>query len=497
MSADLSAEWRSHILAVRGPALVAIGVQVAQLLLRPIPSEVSPLDQALSGNTRQPRRELSVLLAAAPAVLAFGLPLAAMVLQRLPLRLSRSPPLRSRGLALGVLLVASLLSTSAVQALRGCFGEANSAPCTRAPFLICRHPISLSIVLLAAALTWLLPSLPGLVGSVWLAFHFDRQLSAEEAVLRARFGAGWVAYAAEVPRWPGAYAGGCLLLACACCGWICERALRARDARTRAFELEEAGWFSPSTETPAAAAAAAEAGEVGEAEGTQGEARLPVGLVLVVLAASQAQRVAFLPEQRTLFVCGVPQDLKAALSLACVCLLTRRWAPRRLLSRLLCAVALLILGIDLFLRLNAGVRLNLDLTVYGLTTFLHSASAGAPSLLLANLAMAPPGTLRSAAAMVPLAVLLVRASDLRVRSTRPWLATVVLAATIAFVVESPCCGAAQGISVGPCSAAPPDRCCEAKVSAQSANVLNILAAVRPHASHPLPNPLPQPDRPSV
>ena len=104
MSADLSAEWRSHILAVRGPALVAIGVQVAQLLLRPIPSEVSPLDQALSGNTRQPRRELSVLLAAAPAVLAFGLPLAAMVLLRLPLRLSRSPPLRSRGLALGVLL---------------------------------------------------------------------------------------------------------------------------------------------------------------------------------------------------------------------------------------------------------------------------------------------------------------------------------------------------------------------------------------------------------
>ena len=63
----------------------------------------------------------------------------------------------------------------------------------------------------------------GLVGSVWLAVHLDRQLSAEEVVLRARFGAGWVAYAAEVPRWPGVYAGGCLLLACACCGWICER----------------------------------------------------------------------------------------------------------------------------------------------------------------------------------------------------------------------------------------------------------------------------------
>ena len=234
MSAALSAEWRSHVLAVRTSCLVAIGVQVAQLLLRPIPSEVSPLDQALSGDAvQQPSRGtqlslnasllLSILNAALPVALAFGLPLAAMVLLRLPLRLSRSPPLRSRGLALGVLLVASLVSVAAVQALCGCFGEARSTPCTRTPFNANRHPISLSIVLLAAALTWLLPSLPGLVGSVWLAFHLDRQLSAEEVVLRARFGAGWVAYAAEVPRWPGVYAGGCLLLACACCGWICER----------------------------------------------------------------------------------------------------------------------------------------------------------------------------------------------------------------------------------------------------------------------------------
>ena len=502
MSASLSAEWRSHVLSVRGPVLVAIGVQVAQLLLRPIPSEVSPLDQALSGDAvQQPSRGtqltlntsllLSILSAALPVALAFGLPLAAMVLLRLPLRLSHSPPLRSRGLALGVLLVASLLSVAAVQALSGCFGEARSTPCTRTPFNANRHPISLSIVLLAAALTWLLPSLPGLVGSVWLAFHLDRQLSAEEVVLRARFGAGWEAYAAEVPRWPGVYAGGCLLLACACCGWICERALRARDARARVLELEKAGWISSNKRTPESRPAC-----------------LPVGIPLVIFVASQAQRVAYLPEQRTLFVCGVPQDLKAALLLSCVCLLTGQVAPRRLLprllprllsrllSRLLCAVALLVLGIDLFLRLNAGVRLNLDLTAYGLTNFLHSASAGAPALLLANLAMAPPGTLWSAAALVPLAALLVRASDLCVRRTRPWLAAVVLAAAVAFLVESPCCGAAQGISVGPCSAAPPDRCCEAKVSAQSANVLNILAAVQPHASHPLPNPLPQPDRPS-
>ena len=102
MGAELSAEWRSHVLAVRGPALVAIGVQAAQLLLRPIPSEVSPLDQALSGDAvRHPDRGtqllmhtmlLSILGAALPVALAFGLPLVATVLLRLPLRLSRSPP---------------------------------------------------------------------------------------------------------------------------------------------------------------------------------------------------------------------------------------------------------------------------------------------------------------------------------------------------------------------------------------------------------------------
>jgi hypothetical protein len=107
------------------------------------------------------------------------------------------------------------------------------------------------------------------------------------------------------------------------------------------------------------------------------------------------------------------------------------------------------------------VRLHLDLAAYGLATLTNVLHA--PALLLTNLAMAPAGTLSSAAAMVPLAALLVRASDVRMRSTWPRLAAVALAAAVALVVESPCCGAAQGISVGPCSAAPPDRCCEAKV----------------------------------
>ena len=48
--------------------------------------------------------------------------------------------------------------------------------------------------------------------------------------------------------------------------------------------------------------------------------------------------------------------LQAALSLSCVGLLTRR----RALPRLLCALALLLLGVDLFLRLNAGVTRSLS-----------------------------------------------------------------------------------------------------------------------------------------
>ena len=58
---------------------------------------------------------------------------------------------------------------------------------------------------------------------------------------------------------------------------------------------------TPPTPTPVAAAQGAQAG-----------GGLPAGLLLVVLVASQAQRVAFLPEQRTLCLCGVPQDLKAS-----------------------------------------------------------------------------------------------------------------------------------------------------------------------------------------
>ena len=128
------------------------------------------------------------------------------------------------------------------------------------------------------------------------------------------------------------YTGGGLLLACAGCGLICERALLARERRARLAELKAGGWRSLSEGTlggtQAAAADGADGAEVaeggaegaegaetetGRAEGTQGaqgEGRLPVGLLLVVLAASQAERLALLPGHRTLCVCGVPHDLK-------------------------------------------------------------------------------------------------------------------------------------------------------------------------------------------
>ena len=125
------------------------------------------------------------------------------------------------------------------------------------------------------------------------------------------------------------YTGGGLLLACAGCGLLCERALLAKDRRARTAELEAEGYHSLSGGalggTPAAAAPSAEGGAEGAegaagaetetgraegAEGAQGEGRLPVGLLLVVLGASQAERLALLPGHRALCVCGVPQDLK-------------------------------------------------------------------------------------------------------------------------------------------------------------------------------------------
>ena len=213
--------WRRHIQSVGWPVVATIALQVVELLLLPIPSEVSPLDQTLSGS-RRPHRALAILLSAAPSVLAFGTPCAAVLRLRLPLRLSHHPPSSTRAAALGLLLTASVLSVVSVLVLRNHLSAirsgASAAPCMQAPFSTFRLPISLSILLLAIALTWLLPSLSGLLGSAWLALHLDRQSHAEEAVLAARFGTGWTAYSAGVPRWLDLFSGAALLVSSVVCG---------------------------------------------------------------------------------------------------------------------------------------------------------------------------------------------------------------------------------------------------------------------------------------
>tara|TARA_B110001452_G_scaffold262934_1_gene263636 strand:- start:168 stop:1772 length:1605 start_codon:yes stop_codon:yes gene_type:complete len=452
--------WRRHILSVSWPVAVTIGLQVVELLLLPIPSEVSPLDQTLSGGQRRPHRALAILLSAAPAVLAFGTPCAAVLCRRLPLRLSHHPPSSTRGAALGMLLAACTLSIASVLVLRKHLyairtGAASATPCAQLPFSVVRHPISLSILLLAIALTWLLPSLSGLVGSAWLALHLDRQLRAEEAVLTAQFGEKWTVYAAGVPRWADPFSVTGLLVSSVACGWMVRQISRIADSARRGRQQE--------------------APQQREDECIDAAPRLPAGLCLVFFAASQVQRAVYLQANSLgaarIVACGAPEDLRAALLLGGGCCVLGRWAP----CRLACALALALLGVDLFLRLNAGVRLTLDLIAFGVSTLASSLSE--TSLLLANLSMAAPGTLLAACAALPLAALLVCAAGLRVRSTRPRLGAVALAAAVAAFMPSPCCGPSQQhlseqIS---CGVNRPGVCCGLKIRAQAPNVLGHLA----------------------
>lgn len=233
--------WRSHILSVGWPVVFTIGVQAVELLLLPIPSEVSPLDQTLSGNNHRPHGTLAILLSAAPAALAFGTPCVAVLRRWLPLRLSHHPPSSTRDAALGMLIASCTLSIASVLVLRNhmhaIHSGTKSTPCAQLPFSVFRHPISLSILLLAIALTWLLPSLSGLVGSAWLAWHLDRQLRAEEAVLAARFGSQWTSYAAGVPRWVDSFSGTVLLVSFVACGWMVHQTSRLlTDKAARAHE---------------------------------------------------------------------------------------------------------------------------------------------------------------------------------------------------------------------------------------------------------------------
>ena len=110
----------------------------------------------------------------------------------------------------------SAFSLAAVLTLRASRAALPLSPrlCTSGAFAWSRHPICLATVLLAAALGLLAPSLPGLVGTVWLGLHFDGKIGHEEEALALRYGSEWASYAAETPRWLDAdSAGGLLVLA--------------------------------------------------------------------------------------------------------------------------------------------------------------------------------------------------------------------------------------------------------------------------------------------
>ena len=63
--------------------------------------------------------------------------------------------------------------------------------------------------------------MPGVLGTVWLAFHLDERVrNVEELALSTRYGATWEAYARTTPRWLGSAGAMFLLMAILCCGLV-------------------------------------------------------------------------------------------------------------------------------------------------------------------------------------------------------------------------------------------------------------------------------------
>ena len=195
--------WSLHLGSIRLPTSLVLAVQLAQLVLLPIASESSALDDALRAHepSAGAARWGAIALAAAPALLAFVWPAYCLYLRTTPRLLLKGPPsprLRLCGLIL--LGVGTVLSVSTVLTLRSCITARQL--CKRGPFRFSRNPINVSIVLLAYALASLVPTLPNTVGTAWLALHLDAaSRGAEEASLQQRFGGEWQEYAARVGRW--------------------------------------------------------------------------------------------------------------------------------------------------------------------------------------------------------------------------------------------------------------------------------------------------------
>ena len=183
--------------------MLALFLQVMQLIVLPIPSEASALDAALAD--ARDVRPGAIVLSAAPVALAFAWPAVCCFFPGLmsgtprALRL-RVPSPRTRACGLLLLGGATALSLTTVHTLRGCVAARQL--CTGGAFRWSRNPISLSTLLLACALVMLVPALPNALGTGWLALHLDAAARHyEEVALDARFGAEWRSYASSVGRW--------------------------------------------------------------------------------------------------------------------------------------------------------------------------------------------------------------------------------------------------------------------------------------------------------
>jgi hypothetical protein len=155
-AAEVGALWERHLRSTRGAMGVAASVILALLLLLRIPAEASALDEALNGAAVAEARSISsrvcsIAIAAIPGALSFGVPLAASVSLRVPLRLTRWPPSRMRPFAVGALCFSLAFTVFATHTLHDCLASTDGALslCAHSLFAWSRNPINVSTLLVA------------------------------------------------------------------------------------------------------------------------------------------------------------------------------------------------------------------------------------------------------------------------------------------------------------------------------------------------------------
>ena len=205
-------------------------------------------------------------------------------------------------------------------------------------------------------------------------------------------------------------------------------------------------------------------------------ADLPHGLGIVILAVSLAARAVVVWPAPYLIVCGLPQDLKAAMLLSLVCVPCGHRAVV-----LVGLLATLWLTLDVALRISSGVRTHLTILSFVFESGLrmprpelHAAADPRPALhatvgeqwatLTKNLAMVPPATARVFTCWLLVAILwlLSNIARRRCRLTRSRLACLICVIGAAHLLERPCCDASS--------------CSSEVADAQSPNGLHVLCA---------------------